>query len=525
MIKIPSLIAVSVISSLLTGCVSQSYENNAENPVIENNSTNSEMASTRVSLAMGYLKMGNTTQAKINLEKAKRFAPGLTQVYTAYAHYFDAVDEPKQAIVAYEKALSLDPEDADALNNYGVFLCKQELYAESEKQMLRAIAVPSYALVSKSYENLALCQLEAKQFDKAEMYFAKSIAHSPSNSSSLIQMLRLQYIMGNYDEAQVYLRRYEKTTRRFSSNALALAYKVFDKVNNKRVAKNYAGMLVKMFPNSYEANQYIINELSHIEADTLAKEYRLIIGENKRKSKKRVMVLSPNKRTGISLKSEVKAEPVVELTSITEPTTVAELAKQDIPEINETTLIDNPVTSDVDKVAIDNVANMQDVQEINETDEPDIELAQYAVEINKIDITQQVETTEEFKNTDETQITDQALTEIESETTPELAAVEESVSGSVDTLSKSEEVDLPEVENSGVEENTVSTQEKDNENAQRTLTLPIHVVVKGDSLFSISQRYNIKMYYIERWNGFKRTKILKIGDVIYLANPKKALKS
>jgi type IV pilus assembly protein PilF len=463
MIKIHQLITVSIVSVLLCGCVTQNYENNEDSPVIENSSTNNEIASTRISLAMGYLDMGNTTQAKINLEKAKRFAPNLTRVYTAYAQYYSVVEEPEQAIQAFEKALSIDSNDADTLNNYGVFLCKQERYKESEQQMLKAIAVPTYALVSQSYENLSLCQLKAEKFDKAEMYLAKSISHSPGSSSALLQMLRLQYAMENYEQGQEYLRRYEKSTRRFTPNALALAYKLNQKQRNTRVANNYAGMLVKMFPNSYEAKQYIINGLKRIEADDLAKLYRSSGGKSQGKSKKRVMVLSPNKKSGISLTSKTKpmmkpsvaktSEVALEKVTLNETTTSIESIKDELIEgpKEQKTLKDDLTT-----------ASSKIVDEIVEIDELDNQ--------ESLNVIQQ-EHDKKIKK-----ISDGATTTVAS-------------------------------------------------NGQQMLTLPIHVVAKGDSLFSISKKYNIKMFHIERWNGFKRSQVLKIGNVIYLADPKKALKS
>ena len=97
----------------LTGCVTQTYENDKTTPVIKNESSNNEIAMTRISLGLGYLKMGNTTQAKLNLEKAKRFAPNLVQVYTAFAHYYDVVGEPELATQAFDKALTLNAKDAD----------------------------------------------------------------------------------------------------------------------------------------------------------------------------------------------------------------------------------------------------------------------------------------------------------------------------------------------------------------------------------------------------------------------------
>lgn len=284
---------------LLSGCVTQSYENDSDTPVVMNDSDNDEIAMTRISLGLGYLKMGNTTQAKLNLEKAKRFSPKLVQVHTAFAHYYDVVGESALAIASYEKALSFDLNDPDTLNNYGVFLCRLEKYPAAEKYTLQAISIPSYLMVSQSYENLALCQLKAKEYAKADKYFKKSIQHSPNRASALLQMVRLQYIFSEYKTAQQYLRRYEKSTRRFSPEALALAYKIFEKQHNSKMAKNYAGMLVKMFPNSYHAKQYILNELSYIEADDLAQAYqRSLFGTEKVKSTKRTVVLSPkNSRT------------------------------------------------------------------------------------------------------------------------------------------------------------------------------------------------------------------------------------
>ena len=62
--------------------MTQNYGNDKDTPLIENESSKNEIAMTRISLGLGYLKMGNTQQAKLNLEKAKRFAPNLVQVYT-----------------------------------------------------------------------------------------------------------------------------------------------------------------------------------------------------------------------------------------------------------------------------------------------------------------------------------------------------------------------------------------------------------------------------------------------------------
>jgi len=411
-----------LLACIISGCVTKNYENDKSTPVVQNESTNNDIAITRISLGLGYLNIGNTSQAKLNLEKAKRFAPKLVQVHTAFAHYYDTVGEPEQAISAYEKALSLSSNDADTLNNYGVFLCKQGRYQEAEKQILKAIAQPSYILVSQSYENLALCQLKADKFAKAELYFDKAILHSPSRASSLLHMVRLQYAKSDFKAAHLYLKRYEKATRRFSASALALAFKVFTKQHNNQTAKNYATMLVKMFPNSYEARQYLLNGLQEIEADQLAQKYQSSFTTKSlaKKSKKRTVKLSPNR----TAKTETLA--VIKPTG-KKPT--------------------------IDKSTIAKVAKAKPI--INDSEE---------------------------------------------------------------LIEQKSSLAAPTTENKAIPP-------KKGNDQQQVVTLPVHVVEAGDSLFSISKKYNIHMKAIERWNGFSRGKVLKIGDVIYLANPKKIAKS
>ena len=440
--KFSPVYLVLVAASLISGCVTQNYGNDKDTPLIESESNNDEIAMTRISLGLGYLKMGNTQQAKLNLEKAKRFSPNLVQVYTAFAHYFETVDEPKLAIEAYEKALSLNGQDADTLNNYGVFLCRQERYLEAEKQILKAIAIPSYILVAQSYENLALCQLRAKKFDKAQSYLEKAIAHSPNRASSLLQMIRLQYAKSDYKLAQTYLSRYEKSTRRFSADALALAFKVYEKQGNRRTAKNYGNMLVKMFPNSFEAKQYILNELYQIDADKLAKEYQLSISGEQDDSKKRVVVLSPKKpvkQATVSL-SKAGLKPIM-------ANSVMPTAKQ-------------------------------------ESESAKAKLEEKNAAVSQYGLATENESTMNKTNT--------------SITLPKAVAAKA--------------VSAKEV--------LISADEKEDQVAM--VSLPVHVIKKGDSLFSISKQYNIVMKSIARWNKLRRPYTLKIGDVLYLADPKSA---
>jgi type IV pilus assembly protein PilF len=307
MAKFDGKIAFVILSLLLSACVTQNFNKNK--PVIEKQTSNHELAITRVSLGLGYLKRGNTNQAKFNLEKAKKFGPNMVEVHTAFAQYYETVDEPELTIKSYEKALSIESNNANTLNNYGVFLCRQGRFDKAEKQFLTAITIPSYLLVSESYENLASCQLKADHFVQAEQYLDKAIMHNPNNSSALFQMVRLEYAMGNYKKAHRYERKFARVTRKFKPESLALALKVNQQLGNHKTSEKLGVMLVRMYPSSWQAKQYLLNGLNgldRIEADKLAERYQQSKTKELNKADtKRVFKLSPN---GKSLMSSVKAK-------------------------------------------------------------------------------------------------------------------------------------------------------------------------------------------------------------------------
>ena len=116
---------------MLGGCVKQATYNNTGKPAPISRIDNSEAAKTRVALGLQYLKVGQMSNAKFNLEKAKTFAPNLSSVHTAFAYYYQQVGEQELAEKSYLKAIKLDGNDADALNNYGTFLCRMKRFDEA----------------------------------------------------------------------------------------------------------------------------------------------------------------------------------------------------------------------------------------------------------------------------------------------------------------------------------------------------------------------------------------------------------
>ena len=521
-----------ILPPLLSGCVSQRFENNQ--PIVKTQANRDEMAATRVSLGLGYLKIGDMSQAKLNLEKAKRFSPQLVQVHTAFAHYYETVGEGLLAIESFEEALLLQPDSADTLNNYGVFLCRQGQVEEAEVQFLKAIAVPSYLLVSQSYENLSSCYLQIDNFEKSEMYLNKAIFHDPNRTKTLLQMVRLQYALGKYKESKQYLQKFERNTQRFTADSLSLSYKLYRKLGQRRTATNYANMLIKMYPQSWEGKQYLLNGLSFITADQLAKRYQLTQKHNNRQvlptSNKRVVKLSPRKSNNTPYTGSIK--------------TIVPRVKESVTAVIQ---VKNTVTTADKKL---NVALTPLTNATQSSFGPDTLLLPTAVIATESEVT--VFNTEEIKaTTEEIQATTEEIkaTKIQSiEKVPAviidtpvvthaaftLPVVGESTSTA--PIPATRDVALPEAIVEVVEADVfvVSTQPQDSlttvEPSETILeeiinvesvdtTENVHKVSEGQSLYIISVKYNVKMKSLLKWNNLSEKSKLRIGDKLYVVDP------
>lgn len=520
------------LSFALSACVTQSFED-GETPVVQNQANRYDMAVTRISLGLGYLKMGNMPQAKQNLEKAKKFAPNKAQVYTAFAHYYETVGENKLTVESYEQALSIDSEDADALNNYGVYLCRQGQLNAAEEQFLKAIAVPSYILVSKSYENLAACFLQKDNFDKAEYYLNKAIMHSPSNAAILFQMVRLQYAMADYQQAKVFEQRFEKVTRRFTPQSLALAFKVYLKLGQRRTAKNYATMLVKMYPQSWEGQQYLLNELELIDADNLAKRYQLTQAkEQSNKPKKRVVKLSPKKNTAHKsqtppvVASKTTAKQLATSTSLETSAAANTMAStQTINSVLSMAPVVKPLAteSDSDTVALvaptaKSVANHEKIILANASEKP-------VVVLNRSDeITSNI--TSKPEELAAVQSAENSMSAPAKALNEAMVKVIPQEDREIFHIAKKPEAIIEEpvemitglvVVKAATE--TVTNESEKVAEAVNTKEPMVHIVAKGDTLYSISVKYNVKIKALRRWNQLSTTKKIRINDELFVENP------
>lgn len=274
MLKQKLLIGVSLSAVVaLTGCVSERSYVGTDKPVSERTFDNIEAARTRISLGLNYLRRGDTSQAKYNLERARSFAPNSAEVHSALAYYYQSVGENKQAEEYFRTAISKDANYADAYNNYGAFLCQLARYDEAEQLLLKAISRPGYIRVAESYENLALCQLQQNKFSQAMSYLDNSISHNTTRISSLTTAAGVAYAMGNNRLAKNHLDRIQRLGR-VSSRTVLLSYLIAEKNGDKDTMRNAEQLLLTLYTDSAETRLLLQNRPQDSEFEQLRERYK-----------------------------------------------------------------------------------------------------------------------------------------------------------------------------------------------------------------------------------------------------------
>ncbi|MFT4927255.1 MAG: type IV pilus assembly protein PilF [Phenylobacterium sp.] len=479
-----TLLSILLSTLLLTGCVQSSSYKNSGNPVDQTAVDTNEAAKTRIALGLQYLKVGEMGNAKANLEKALHFAPKMPAVHSAFAYYYQKVDEAELAEQAYLKALSYDADDPDTLNNYGVFLCGQKLYDKAEGVFLQAIKVPSYLKVAESYENAALCAMQNKQYVEAKDFFTSSLDHGTLRANTLMNTAGLSYAMGDYRDAQKYTQRLTNIGV-MSPRVLLLRALVELKLGDITQSKKYGTTLVSKYVKTPQALAYLSKNFDNTEFEVLRKrylkdEYQRFLAKQTDKQKADRANNSADK-VAVTPKIKKKLKPPFLPSPSTSP---------------------SPSPSTLTSTSTQVQANIAPASEAK----PQPVIASQPEPAN------------------ESTVSPMVLTPV---TIPVAKPIADSTAGTVIKPIVSSSVDLSQTSGDTKivtavptsAESVVDIEQTSLKASDKSRKRPFHVVKKDEYLYDISVKYNIKLKRLIQWNGLSNKAQVKVGQKIYLAKP------
>ncbi len=236
--------------AMLAGCVtSGSGLNQKKSP------HKAAMYNTR--LAIIYMHEGRLDVAQNKLSEALKQAPHSVAVHNALALYYERIGRLHEADHQYKLALHYGGNDPDTLNNYGAFLCRQGKYRESIRYFLKASNNLNYSTPDKALSNAGLCALKIPDKSMAKKYFKRALAINNQLGQPLWQLGMLSFQDQNYTQANNYLSRLIDLTQRPSARMLWVAIEAAWASGHQKNAQHYGRELLKLYPNSQEAQKFI----------------------------------------------------------------------------------------------------------------------------------------------------------------------------------------------------------------------------------------------------------------------------
>lgn len=210
---------IAIVIALLSGCARTPLDISGEtlgpykkNPILAANSN--------IALGFDYLKKKKVSLAKEKFLKAISDAPTYAPSYYAMAFFMEKTKNTEQADQLYRYAITLEPKNGDAHNNYGTFLCRQKKYKTAISEFITATEQTQYLNVAEALENAGNCALQAQQHQQAVKYLKAAISNNPELISARLSLAKAYFkqhhVTKAYSQFSIYARYHKIAPNRFN---------------------------------------------------------------------------------------------------------------------------------------------------------------------------------------------------------------------------------------------------------------------------------------------------------------------
>ncbi len=213
-----------------------------------------ERATVQTDLAWNYLRRDELEVAREHVEAALALDANDSRANHVKALLLLRLGERDAARSYFKRALRSDPDNNDARNDYGAYLCDREEYKQGIAELERALASALNRRVSVSSVYLGDCYLKQQQLEDAGRYYRQALEENPGLARPLIAMAVISFEEANYLSARAYLERYFAVGPE-TAQTLLYAVKVEQQLGATDLAIDYARKLRAQYPRSSEADE------------------------------------------------------------------------------------------------------------------------------------------------------------------------------------------------------------------------------------------------------------------------------
>ena len=243
-----------VLAAVLTGCKTTTTVGGVE---VSPNAGKTEAdprkrAEVRTELASSYYRDGRLAVALEEAQRAVKLDARYAPAHGLLGLIYMEIGDRAEAEASFNRALRLEPDNSDILNNYGWFLCQSGRERESIEYFQRAANNRLYATPGLAMRNAGVCLLRINDLDGAERALRRALEFDAADSVTKYELARVYLKRGLPDRANFYYGLLDPASRG-SAPGLWLGLRIARAHGDLRKERDLAGQLSERYPDSAEA--------------------------------------------------------------------------------------------------------------------------------------------------------------------------------------------------------------------------------------------------------------------------------
>ncbi len=217
---------------------------------------NMRRARVRLELASAYFGRGQVVTALDQVKQAIIADPTMGPAFNLRGLIYSNLGDHALAEESFRRALALDAEDADAMQNYGWHLCQQARFDEADALFGRALQVPRYRDTPRTLMTRGICQARSGKLELAETSLQRAFELEAGNPAIAVNLSEVLYRRGSFERARFIMRRVNGMPDVSNAQTLWLAARIENKLGNSQAARAMGEQLAARFPESPEAGAF-----------------------------------------------------------------------------------------------------------------------------------------------------------------------------------------------------------------------------------------------------------------------------
>lgn len=216
----------------------------------------------RSQLAAEYIRSGDLDAAKRSLDQALEIDPRdatSNMMMGVLLQQEGSQPNLEKADGFFKRAISSEPNNAQARNNYGTYLYQMQRYNEAIEQLTIAGATLGYEQRFKALENLGRVYLKLGDVASAEKTFKQALMVNRDSYISMLELAEIFYLRQQIPEASKLYEQYVRVVGQKNQGARALwiGLRVARSNGDKLGMQVLVNQLRALFPDSPEYKRYL----------------------------------------------------------------------------------------------------------------------------------------------------------------------------------------------------------------------------------------------------------------------------